>query len=122
MIGTSILLVVFTVALMAWLTHADKMIKRQMRRDFDIATRGLTCQGRVFAVQRPFLFESTTRLYFEFAPPGMSRAVQCCHMERGATGRVAAMLPSTGMLVDVRYLPESPTHAVIGKLVQPLRA
>jgi hypothetical protein len=119
MIGTGIVLILFTAALLAWLAHAQEVIKRRMRLDQDIAMRGLTCQGRVFAVQRPFLFESTTRLYFEFAPPGAGRPVQCCHLERGATGRMAAMLPSTGMLVDVRYLPESPTHAVIGKLLRP---
>jgi len=117
MIGTCILLIGFTGALMAWLAHADTLSKRQMQRDLDIATRGVSCQGRVFAVQRPFLLESTTRLYFEFAPPGLGRPVQCCHLERRSNGRPATVLPAAGMLVDVRYLPESPKQAVIGRLV-----
>jgi hypothetical protein len=118
MISSLIVLIAITTGLLAWLSHADELIKRRMQRDQEIATRGVSCQGRIFAVQRPFLFESTTRLYFEFAPPGSAGPVQCCHLERGATGRVAAMLPSTGMVVDVRYLPERPTQAVIGKLVR----
>jgi len=117
MIGTCLLLIGFTGALMAWLAHADTLSKRQMQRDLDIATRGVSCRGRVFAVQRPFLLDSTTRLYFEFAPPGLGRPVQCCHLERRCNGRPATVLPAAGMVVDVRYLPESPNHAVIGQLV-----
>ena len=118
MIGTSITLIALTVALIAWLAHTDALIKRQVQRDLDIAARGLTCQGRVFAVQRAFLLDSTTRLYFEFAPPGLGKAVQCCHLERG---RTASLLPAAGMLVDVHYLPDNPRKAVIGQLVQPAR-
>lgn len=119
MIGTCIAFILLTSALLMWTTHVDEAMKKRTQRDRDIAARGLTCQGRIFAVQRPFLFESTTRLYFEFAPHGSAGSVQCCHLERGSAGRVAAMLPSTGMLVDIHYLPESPKQAVIGKLVRP---
>jgi len=119
MIGTGILLMALAVGLTAWLAHTHVASRRQMEREIEIVTRGQCCQGRVLAVQRPFLLESVTRLYFEFAPPGAARPVQCCHTERRPADRIASILPSAGMLVTVTYLPESPQDAIIGKLVSP---
>lgn len=97
------------------LSHAAE--QRRAQRQTDIAARGQCCRGRVLAVQRPFLFESTTRLYFEFAPPGSEHPVQCCHTERRAARDMVTSLPSAGTFVTVRYLPECPEAAVIGTLV-----
>ena len=119
MIGTGILLLTLAVGLTAWLAHINVASQRQMEREIEIVTRGQCCQGRVLAVQRPFLLESATRLYFEFAPPGAARPVQCCHTERRPAHRIAPTLPTVGTFVTVTYLPESPEDAVIGKLVSP---
>lgn len=121
MIGTGISLILLTAGLATWLTawlaHLNVKNERHAQRQQEIVTRGECCQGRVLAVQRPFLLESATRLYFEFAPPGADRPVQCCHTEHRPPDRIATLLPGVGMVVTVRYLPESPQDAVIGKLV-----
>lgn len=109
--------VVFLVALTLWLAVRHVVRVEHDRRQHEIATRGAFCQGRVVAIQRPFLLDSCTRLYFEFAPPGTQQAVRCCHVDRRPTEEMCASLPSTGTVVTVRYLPEQPQQAVIGKLV-----
>jgi hypothetical protein len=105
------------VGLTLWLAIRHVVRVEQDRRQHEIATRGEFCQGRVVAIQRPFLLDSCTRLYFEFAPPGSEQPVRCCHVDRRPVEEVCASLPSTGTVVTVRYLPEQPSRAVIGKLV-----
>lgn len=117
MIGIALLLLALIVTLSAWLAHSTAASRRQEQREIELATRGECCQGRILAVQRPFLLESTTRLYFEFAPPGWKTKVQCCHTERRLPERIDTLLPSVGMYVTVRYLPENPQEALIGKLL-----
>ena len=118
MISTSVVLLasLITLALRLMLVHAAD--QRQSRQQDEIAARGRSCQGRVLAVQRPFLFESTTRLYFEFAPPGAERPIQCCHSERRPATLLPTALPSAGTLITVHYLPDRPETAAISTLLQ----
>ena len=104
-------------AIVAATSIAHAMRSLQTRRQFDIVERGDSCKGVVVGVQRPFLLDSCTRLYFEFAPPGASTPVRCCHIHRHAAHERALALPTTGSEVTVRYLPEQPAYAVIGQLV-----
>ncbi|MET0497086.1 MAG: DUF3592 domain-containing protein [Steroidobacteraceae bacterium] len=117
MIDASMLLIALVAGLSAWLAHSNANGRRQVQRQMEIVSRGQCCQGRVLAVQRPFLLETATRLYFEFAPPGADRPVQCCHTEIASSDRATVALPTVGTYVTVRYLPENPQEAVIGKLV-----
>src|SRR5262249_38835859 len=89
----------------------------QTRREQEIARRGEFVQGRVVGIQRPFLLDSATRLYFEFAPQGSDEVVRCCHVFRADGMELAQSLPAPGALVTIRYLREDPREAIIGKLV-----
>jgi hypothetical protein len=118
MISASVLLLASLICLTLWLSFAHVADRRQLQQQTEIAARGQYCQGRVLAVQRPFLFESATRLYFEFAPPGTDRPIQCCHTERRPAAQLPTSLPSAGTLVTVQYLPENPGTAAIGNLLR----
>ncbi len=101
----------------AWMAISNALREQHARRQRDIASRGAYCQGRIVAIQRPFLLDPCTRLYFDFAPPGMQKPLRCCHIARHAQHKVFADLPREGTLVTVQYLPERPQHAIIGQLV-----
>jgi hypothetical protein len=116
-----ILLPVFAlIVITIWMAVAHAVRIEQSRRQHDIASRGECCEGKVIAVQRPFMMDTSTRLYFEFAPPGAPDPVRCCHVEHRAAGDLPASLPAAGTSVTVHYLPEQPHRAVIGKLVSTL--
>ena len=83
----------------------------------EIARHGRVGEGRVVAIQRPFLLDNCTRLYFDFLPDGTEHAVRACHVDRRPPDEFKASLPAQGTLVSVRYLPEHPRQAVIGKLI-----
>jgi len=100
-----------------WMAIAHVMRGNHARLQQEIASKGALCQGRVTAIQRPFLLDSCTRLYFEFEPLGADTLVQCCHVDRRSDEEQLASLPPAGTVVTVRYLPQRPTRAVIGKLV-----
>jgi hypothetical protein len=112
-----ILAVGVLVAITLWLAIKHAFATQQMSRQREIAQRGSICQGRVVAIQRPFLLDNCTRLYFDFAPDGQEEVVRGCHIDRRETDEVRASLPAQGTLVTVRYLPNRPRQAVIGKLV-----
>jgi hypothetical protein len=99
-----------------WKALAHIAELRQTQRQLLVATRGKLCQGRIIAIQQPFLFEASTRLYFEFMPPGQHKPLYCCHVYRGSED-VSASLPSPGTIVAVRYLPERPEEAILSRLV-----
>lgn len=109
--------IVLLVALTLWLAIRHVVRVELDRRQHEIAARGEFCQGRVVAIQRPFFLDSCTRLYFEFDPPGAGQSVRCCHVDRRSPDEISASLPATGTFVTVRYLPDQPNQAVIGKLV-----
>jgi hypothetical protein len=117
MISATVVLLACLLCMTAWLAFTHVADQRQLLQQQEIAARGQCCQGRVLAVQRPFLFESATRLYFEFAPPGARGPIQGCHTERRAAALLPTALPSAGMVVTVHYLPERPEMAAIGKLL-----
>ena len=62
-------------------------------------------------------YDACTRLYFDFVPEGMNQEVRACHVDRRANDEPMASLPAQGALVSIRYLPEQPRAAIIGKLV-----
>jgi hypothetical protein len=107
----------FLIGVTLWVAISRVLRDLHIRQQREIAARGKLCHGRVVAIQRPFLLDSCTRLYFEFAPPGFHQPLRCCHVERRALEEIATELPAAGTMVTVRYLPERPRQAVIGKLV-----
>jgi len=105
------------VVLTLWMAVKHAVAAHQAGKQREIVRRGTVCQGRVVAIQRPFLLDNCTRLYFDFLPDGTEHSVRACHVDRRADDDLIASLPAQGTLVSVRYLPERPRHAVIGKLV-----
>lgn len=81
-----------------------------------ILKSGASAQGRILRVWRPPLLGAFTRVYFEFQPAEAGGAVRTCHIDR-RRGEAKASLPAVGAHVGVRYLPQSPSKAVIAKLV-----
>ncbi len=90
---------------------------RAAREQQEILKRGQPAHGRVLHIWRPKLHGAFTRIYFEFEPQGLDRAVRGCHVDRRAADEPAASLPAVGATVNVRYLPETPQRAVIARLV-----
>ena len=105
------------VAITLWLALKHAIVVHQASMQRDIALRGAMCQGRVVAIQRPFLLDNCTRLYFDFQPDGEADAVRGCHIDRRSPDELHASLPAQGTLVTIRYLPHQPRRAVIGKLI-----
>lgn len=83
----------------------------------EILKRGLQARGRILRVWRPPVMGAFTRVYFEFHPAGIDGPVQTCHVDRRRGGEPWASMPAVGANVGIRYLPETPTKAVIAKLV-----
>lgn len=92
-------------------------VSRGAQLQQDILKRGILAQGRVLRIWRPPLFGAFTRVYFEFRAEGAPVAIQSVHIDRRRLDEAAASLPPVGAQVGVRYLPETPTQAVIAKLV-----
>jgi hypothetical protein len=94
-----------------------KSTRRSMQRQRDILAHGILAQGRVVDLWQPPLAGASTRVYFEFYPSGAAYPIRTCHIDRRGHGEWLASLPQVGTEVAVRYLPSSPTRAVIVKLV-----
>lgn len=105
------------IALTLWLGLKYAIAAAQMQRQIEIARRGAASQGKVVAIQRPFMFDACTRLYFDFVPEGADHPVRVCHVDRRALADVRSALPIAGAVVAVRYLPERPRCAVIARLI-----
>jgi hypothetical protein len=108
------------IGIAVWTAIAHAVRGRRERDVEEIVRRGELCQGRVVAIQRPFLLDACTRLYFEFCPPGFAEPLRACHVERRPLEEVCASLPPAGATVTVRYLPDRPEQALIGKLISSL--
>lgn len=115
--GMFILPMSFILVITAWMTIALIVRHQQTRRQQEIVHRGACCEGRVVAIQRPFMLETCTRVYFDFEPPGVDRPLRVCHIDRRPAAESAAPLLHTGTPVAIHYLPEHPREAVISKLV-----
>ena len=96
---------------------ASLTTSRAARLQQEILKRGQAAHGRVLHIWRPKLAGAFPRVYFEFEPQGVERAVRGCHVDRRTADEPAASLPAVGTTVTVRYLPESPQQAVIARLV-----
>ena len=115
---TSLALPIFILCAVAtWTAFASFNTTQQAQRQLQTLQRGISCRATVVGIQRPFLFDACTRVYFEFVPVGSAEPLRCCHVERRALTEIALALPATGTQVSVSYLPEDPTNAVIGKLL-----
>ena len=104
-------------AITLWLAAKHAIAAHQSMKQRQIAQFGRAGEGRVVAIQRPFLLDNCTRLYFDFLPDGTEHAVRACHVDRRSPQELKASLPAQGTVVSVRYLPDHPDQAVIGKLV-----
>ena len=105
-------------AITVWLAIKHVIAARREERQRRIAHAGEPCFGRVVAIQRPFMLDDCTRLYFDFTPSGAQQPVRACHVARASKEDDSPNpLPAQGSIVAIRYLPERPQRAVIGKLV-----
>lgn len=102
-------------ALVAMIASCQSVTKGAQLQQ-EILKRGAAAQGRILKIWRPPLFGAFTRVYFEFQPVDAQPAIQTCHVDR-RMGEASASLPAVGTWVRVKYLPESPSRAVIAKLV-----
>jgi hypothetical protein len=109
--------VCLVMAVTLWIAVRHALAVRHASRQLEIAQRGASCEGKVVAIQRPFMLDSCTRLYFDFVPHGREETVRVCHVDRRPTEEQRPALPAAGATVTVRYLPDRPQQAVIGKLV-----
>ena|SRR5690349_10985598 len=100
-----------------WTVYANLSSTQHAQRQAQTVQRGISSRATVVGVQRPFLFDPYTRVYFEFVPAGSQQPVRGCHVERRASAEVAMALPATGRQVQVCYLPEDPYTAVIDRLL-----
>lgn len=105
------------IAATLWLAIKYAMTVAQAQRQLDIMRRGALCQGRIVAVQRPFMLDACTRLYFDFVPEGAHEPLRACHVERRPHDELRASLPAAGATVAVHYLRNRPDRAVISNLV-----
>jgi hypothetical protein len=105
------------IAITVWMAVRHALAVHHAKRQSEIAHRGASCEGKIVAIQRPFMLDSCTRLYFDFVPPGLTEAVRVCHIDRRPAAEQRPSLPAAGSIVTVRYLPGRPQQAVIGKLV-----
>ena len=112
----SLALIVLT-AIVCWLAVKHALAAHRHQQQRTIAHAGATCLGKVVAVQRPFMLDNATRLYFDFTPDGTTEPVRACHIARAVDDATPRSLPNLGATVTIRYLPEHPERAVIGKLV-----
>lgn len=105
------------IAIVVWLAIKHAIAAQRLQQQRRIAYAGATCLGRVVAIQRPFMLDDCTRLYFDFVPSGSEEPVRACHVVRSTPDESARPLPTQGSTITVRYVPERPRSAVIGKLV-----
>jgi hypothetical protein len=105
-----------------WTVYSSFSNAQQSARQVRTLECGVSCRATVVGVQRPFLLDPYTRVYFEFVPQGCDKPIRGCHMERRTSTEVAMALPATGGQVQVSYLPDDPECAVIGRLVNAMAA
>lgn len=104
-------------SLTAWAAIKHVIAVAQCRHQVEIARSGRSCQGRLVAVQHPFMLDTCTRYFFDYVPQGSERPVRACHVDRRSTDKEAAVFAPTGSIVTIQYLPNRPKHAVISRLV-----
>ena len=87
--------------------------QRKLQRQAQIASSGASCRGAVAAIQRPFMLDACTRVYFDFKPEGSSQLLRACHTIQGPEEAFRKSLPPIGAVVTVRYQPDRPHEAVL---------
>lgn len=117
MTNQALLAIGLLMAVTLWMAVKHAIAAHQASRQRDIARHGETCEGRIVAIQRPFMLDACTRLYVDFQPLGTEQLVRACHIDRRVPEEIQASLPPMGATVTVRYFPDSPHQAVIGKLI-----
>jgi hypothetical protein len=102
------------IGITVWIALQYAIAAHRAEGQRQIAKGGVACLGRVVAIQRPFMLNDCTRLYFDFVPMGTEELVRGCHItHRTQDGDSTLPLPAQGTLVRVRYLPEQPHRALI---------
>ena len=109
--------IAFLAGALAAMIASCTSVSRAVQLQQDILKRGVLAQGKILRLWRPPLFGAFTRIYFEFQPDGAEASIRSCHVDRRRDDELAASLPAVGAAVNVRYLPEHPSQAVIAKLV-----
>jgi hypothetical protein len=122
MLASLVLPIMILCVVATWTAYTSLSNTQHAQRQRQTVQRGIASRATVVGVQRPFLFDPYTRVYFEFLPLGSEQPVRGCHIERRAIDEVAMALPATGGQVQVCYLPEDPHSAVIGRLLSPANA
>lgn len=103
--------------IVTWLAIRYALAIVRERRQVEISHVGESCQGRVVAIQHPFMLDACVRLYFDFVPAGMDKPLRACHVARCSPDQIQRALPVAGSTVTVRYLRERPRQAVIPRLL-----
>jgi hypothetical protein len=114
---TLFLPIAIIIGILVWLTMKRVVAVHQSVKQLQIAAYGVACEGKVVAIQRPFMLDDCTRLYFDYKPAGAKRPLRACHVARRGSDKVQTAMPAAGSVVSVRYLPDEPRQAVIRKLV-----
>jgi hypothetical protein len=105
------------IAITLWLAIKHVLAAIERERQLEIARRGESCDAKIIGIQRPFVLDTCTRLYFDYVPRGSERPVRACHVERRSPDAFRRSLPAAGSIVTVRYLPDRPKFAVIARLI-----
>ena len=114
---TSELLPILVIAFIGWVSLKQVASIARHRRHLEIARYGEVSEGRVVAIQRPFLLDSCVRLYFDYVPVGSERPIRACHIAPRVGAELRSSIPHMGSSVSVSYLPHRPSQAVILGLV-----
>ena len=114
--ANELLLFTVLIAITVWLVIKHVLATIELDRQRSIARQGAMCEAKIVGIQRPFVLDSCTRVYFDYTPPGSERPIRACHVDRRPLETLRGSLPATGSIVAVRYLPSRPARAVIARL------
>ncbi len=115
--SNELFLFIVLAGVVAWLAVRHALAVARERRQVEISHHGESCQGRVVAIQEPFMLDACVRLYFDFVPDGADKPLRACHIARCSSDQIKRALPVAGSTVTVRYLREQPKQAVIPRLI-----
>lgn len=118
MIEQSLLPVIGLIAVLIYAALKHVLAVQRSERQSRIARDGMSCEGKVVAIQRPFILDHCTRVYFDYRPEGQPRPLRACHVDRRAAAATRGSLPQMGAVVSIKYLADHPNQAVIRKLVE----
>lgn len=91
---------------------------RQSTLDLQLLHSGALTTGKVLAINRPFGLPNEAHVYFSYTLPNGQSLMHCCCIDlRALRSHSSVEIPSVGTSVAVRYLPHTPSHAVLPQLL-----